>query len=92
MAGKYMKRVFVEVASRTDETGTVYPTAITLDGRNFPIDSISSFRPDNRKSRGCVHGDCYNVVVKGREAHLYYLRSNPKYDVHPGRWFVLQNG
>lgn len=92
MAGKYMKRVFVDVAARTDKTGTVHPTSFTLDGRNFVIDEVKNYQPENSRNRGCVRGDCYSIVIKGHEKHLYYLRSDPRYDVNPGRWFVLQNG
>ena len=35
-----------------------------------------------------MSGDCYTVMVKGQERHLFFERSDPRFPSRFGRWFV----
>lgn len=44
------------------------------------------FRPANTVAD--MPGDCYTVMVKGQERHLFFERSDPRFPSRFGRWFV----
>jgi len=82
------ERIYVAVTSDCDITGFVHPKAITwADGRTFPIETVRDFRPANTAGND-VSGDCYTVVVKGREKYLFYEHIDPRFSGRHGRWFV----
>lgn len=66
------KKVIVEVLSRTDRDGRVYPIAVKWeDGRKFRIDRIMDVcRAASLKAGG--QGMRYTCAIRGREAYLYY--------------------
>ena len=72
------QRVYVKVTSEFDATGYMQPRAITwADGRTFAI------------TLGCdCRGDCYTVVIRGEEKHLFFERVDPLFSGRVGRWFV----
>lgn len=82
------ERVYVKVSSDFDATGYMQPRAITwADGRIFQIDQVKDFRPAARM--GCSGtGDCYTVLIKGEEKHLFFERTDPLFPSRVGRWFV----
>ena len=85
-----LERVYVKVTSGFDETGYMEPLSITWrDGRTFPIEAVRDFRPAaSRSGMESLRGDCYTVVIKGQEKHLYFERSDPRFAGRIGRWFV----
>lgn len=81
---KVPAKIYVKVASVFDATGYMQPSAIIWsDGRTFPIESIRDFRPADD-----LDGDCYTVVIKGQERHLFFERTDPRFKNQIGRWFV----
>ena len=81
-------RVYVKVTSDFDSTGTVTPKAIIWkDGRTFKIDSVRDFRPASTLGPGRT-GDCYTVIIRGVEKHLFFQRTEERYDSRLGRWWV----
>ena len=81
------QRVYVKVNSDFDATGTVTPRAIVWsDGRVFPIDAVRDFRPASTLGRNRV-GDCYTVIIRGEEKHLFFQRSELGCG-RLGRWWV----
>lgn len=82
------ERVYVKVNSDFDNTGYMQPRSITWkDGRVFPIDAVKDFRPASSLDRS-LPGDCYTVVIKGVQKHLFFERSQDRFASHFGRWFV----
>ncbi|MDD6024763.1 MAG: hypothetical protein PUC06_11115 [Oscillospiraceae bacterium] len=82
------QRVYVKVNSDFDATGYMQPRSITWkDGRIYQIEQVRDFRPaaslGDRRS-----GDCYTVVIRGVEKHLFFERSDPLFPSRVGRWFV----
>lgn len=76
---EYRKKRYVEVTSRTDEDGQVYPLSITWnDGRTFEIDEILDARQAAALKVG-GHGIRYVIRVGNNTTFLFY--ENP-------RWFV----
>lgn len=64
------------------------PRAITwADGRTFAIDAVRDFRPAGTLGCDC-RGDCYTVVIRGEEKHLFFERVDPLFSGRVGRWFV----
>lgn len=85
---KKTERVYVKVNSTFDATGYMSPQDITWgDGRTFHIDEIRDFRPAYSAGND-VHGDCYTIVIGGRERHLFYEKVDPIFHARYGRWFV----
>lgn len=83
------RRVYVKVDSRFDETGTMIPTALIWNnGRIYKIESILDFRPARSVIGADLPGDCYTVVIGGREKHLFFQKADPLYPSKVGRWFV----
>ena len=90
MATKTMRseRIFVTVTSVFDSTGYMHPREIIWeDGRVFKIDSIKDFRPASSLSQN-LPGDCYTVIIKGEQKHLFFERTDPLFSGRVGRWFV----
>ena len=68
------EKVYVKVNSDFDATGYMQPRQITWgDGRTYPIEQVRDFRPANTIAD--MPGDCYAVMVKGQERHLFFERS-----------------
>ena len=81
-------RVYVKVNSDFDATGAVTPKSIIWkDGRVFPIDAVRDFRPASTLGPGRT-GDCYTVMIRGEERHLFFQRTEERYDSRLGRWWV----
>lgn len=87
-AGKNRIRTYVKVSSLFDETGYMQPTSITWkDGRRFAIEAVRDFRPADTAGED-LPGDCYTVVIRGQEKHLFFERTSPLFASRVGRWFV----
>ena len=72
------EKVYVKVNSDFDATGYMQPRQITWgDGRTYPIEQVRDFRPANTIAD--MSGDCYTVMVKGQERHLFFERSDPRF-------------
>lgn len=84
------KRIYVKVNSDFDSTGYMVPRTITWsDGRTFRIDSVKDFRPAS--TLGSDHrGDCYTVIIRGEEKHLFFEKTSSMFASRFGRWFVEQ--
>ena len=81
-------RVYVRVETSFDLTGYMNPKAIIWDdGRIFAIDSVRDFRPASTVGLN-LKGDCYTVMIKGQERHLFFERTDPLFASRVGRWFV----
>ena len=82
------ERIYVKVNSDFDSTGYMQPRSITWkDGRVFKIEAVKDFRPAGSLEYG-LPGDCYTIVVRGEEKHLFFERSSEYYASRFGRWFV----
>lgn len=82
------ERIYVKVNSDFDSTGYMQPKYITWeDGRIFRIEQVRDFRPASVMGND-YNGDCYTVVIKGEEKHLFFERTNPLFPNRVGRWFV----
>lgn len=83
------ERIYVKVTSDFDATGYMQPRSITWDdGRTFAIDQIRDFRPAAALSGSHSSGDCYTVLIRGEEKHLFFERTDPLFSSRFGRWFV----
>ncbi|MCC8151406.1 MAG: hypothetical protein LIO96_08130 [Lachnospiraceae bacterium] len=85
----HLERVYVAVNSDFDPTGYVQPRSVTWqDGRTFRIEQVKDFRPADTVGLH-LSGDCYTVIINGRETHLYFERTDPHLSrSRVGRWFV----
>lgn len=82
------EKVYVKVNSDFDSTGYMVPRTITwADGRTFQIDEVRDFRPASTMIKG-HSGDCYTVVIRGEEKHLYFEKTSEMFTARIGRWFV----
>ena len=82
------ERIYVKVNSDFDSSGYMQPRSITWkDGRVFKIEAVKDFRPAGSLEYG-LPGDCYTIVVRGEEKHLFFERSSEYYASRFGRWFV----
>ena len=82
------ERIYVKVNSDFDSTGYMQPRSITWkDGRVFKIEAVKDFRPAGSLEYG-LPGDCYTIVVRGEEKHLFFEISSEYYASRFGRWFV----
>ena len=82
------ERVYVKVISEFDSTGYMQPLEIIWkDGRVFKIESIKDFRPASSLAEH-LPGDCYTVIIKGEQRHLFFERTDPLFSGRVGRWFV----
>lgn len=83
---KHIEKIYVKVTSDFDSTGYMQPRSITWDdGRTFTIDKVKDFRPADLAGRS---GDCYTIVIRGQEKHLFFERMDPLFSARFGRWFV----
>lgn len=82
------EKIYVMVSSDFDATGYMQPRSITWDdGRTFFIDEVRNFRPASALDCRCG-GDCYTVVIQGRERRLFFEHTDPMFSGRLGRWFV----
>lgn len=82
------ERIYVKVNSDFDNTGHMQPRSITWDdGRTFLIESVRDFRPADLDGQN-KSGDCYIVLIRGQEKHLFFERTDPRFTDRIGRWFV----
>ena len=83
-----LTRKYIKVTSDFDATGYMQPKAIVWeDGRIFPIERVKDFRPSSSTESG-RECDCYTIIVKGEEKHLFFERLSPLFASRIGRWFV----
>ena len=81
------EKVYVKVNSDFDATGYMQPCKITWsDGRTYPIEQVRDFQPANTIAD--MPGDCYTVIIKGQERHLFFERADRMFPSRFGRWFV----
>ncbi|MBQ3330742.1 MAG: hypothetical protein IJG87_06145 [Ruminococcus sp.] len=81
-------KVYVKVSSDFDTTGYMKPRSITWeDGRVFMIDSVKDFRPASTL-KGRHSGDCYTVVIKGKERLLFFEKTSELFESLCGRWYI----
>ena len=86
------KKVYIHVDASFDNTGFMHPRSITWpDGRVFAVDSVKDFRPASTVGVS-LSGDCYTVMIRGQEKHLFFERSDPLFPSRIGRWFVETQG
>ena len=50
------------------------------------IGSVRDFRPASTIAD--LPGDCYTVIIKGQERHLFFERADRMFPSRFGRWFV----
>ncbi len=82
------QRVYVKVTSEFDSTGYMQPIAITWsDGRTFPIEKVRDFRPAGMAGNDLA-GDCFTVLIQGKEKLLFFEHIDPRFTGRLGRWFV----
>lgn len=83
------RRIYVKVDSRFDETGAMIPKALIWNnGKVYKIESIRDFRPARSAIGADLPGDCYTVIIGGREKHLFFEKADPLFPSRVGRWFV----
>lgn len=86
------ERIYVAVNSDIDTTGYLQPKEIIWeDGRVFPIEQITAFRPAATCSEH-TSGDCYLITVHGKEKILFFERTDPIFQSRIGRWFIEVDG
>ena len=89
---RHVQRVYVKVDACFDNTGFMQPRIITWpDGRVFAVASVKDFRPASTVGVS-LSGDCYTVMIRGQEKHLFFERSDPLFPSRIGRWFVETQG
>ena len=83
---KQAQRTYVQVNSDFDSTGYMQPRSITWkDGRIFKFEAAKDLCPAAAYGRT---GDCYTVVINGKERYLFFERANEFQPNRVGRWFV----
>lgn len=88
MAKQKKERVYVKVDSTFDSTGYMMPTSITwVDGRTFPIQKVRDYRPAGTSDNSPT-GDCFTIMVQGKERLLFFERIDPRFSGRLGRWYV----
>lgn len=63
-----------------------YPPQYSPEVFKKVMEQVRDFRPANTIAD--MPGDCYAVMVKGQERHLFFERSDPRFPSRFGRWFV----
>lgn len=63
-----------------------YPPQYSPEVFKKVMEQVRDFRPANTIAD--MPGDCYTVMVKGQERHLFFERSDPRFPSRFGRWFV----
>lgn len=92
MAKQKKERVYVKVDSTFDSTGYMMPTSITwVDGRTFPIQKVRDYRPAGTGDSSPT-GDCFTIMVQGKERLLFFERIDPRFSGRLGRWYVEKAG
>ena len=87
MKQKYEK-VYVKVNVDCDSRGYMIPKKITWsDGRTFIIDKVNDRCPASTIMKGRT-GECYTIVVHGKERYLFFERANELFKSVVGRWYV----
>ena len=99
-ARAHTERIYVKVTSEFDTTGSMVPLSITwadgrtfalsitwADGRTFAIDAVRDYRPAGTVGND-TSGDCFTVLIQGREKHLFFEHIDPRFTGRLGRWFV----
>ena len=83
-----VEKVYVKVNSDFDSTGYMIPKAIIWsDGHVYRIDEVKDFRPASSLEKG-RSGDCYTVVIRGEERHLFFEKTSGLFAARVGRWYV----
>ena len=88
--GTVMERVrtYVKVAAAFDKLGFMQPRQIMWnDGHVSRIEKVKDFRPASCIEKG-LPGDCYTVVINGKNLHLFFQRTDSRFASTFGRWFV----
>lgn len=81
-------KIYVKVSSDFDTTGYMQPRSIIWeDGRVFMIETVKDFRPASTL-RGRHSGDCYTVVIQGKERLLFFEKTSGLFESLCGRWYV----
>ncbi|RHQ07378.1 hypothetical protein DW993_04495 [Clostridium sp. AM51-4] len=57
------------------------------DGTPYTIDRILNVKPSVARKAG-GQGDCYTILVNGKQSHLFFERSTNLTGTYIGRWFV----
>ena len=63
-----------------------YPPQYSPEVFKKVMEQVRDFRPANTIAD--MPGDCYTVMVKGQERHLFFERFDPRFPSRFGRWFV----
>lgn len=81
-------KVYVKVTSDFDTTGYMQPRSVIWeDGRVFDIETVKDFRLASTL-KGRHSGDCYTVVIKGKERLLFFEKTNELFESLYGRWYI----
>jgi hypothetical protein len=48
---------------------------------------VRDFRPAGAANNG-IAGDCFTVIIQGREKHLFFEHIDPRFTGRLGRWYV----
>ena len=89
--GSFMKnyiKVYIKVTSDFDMTGYMQPRSfIRKEGRVFDIETVKDFCPASTL-KWRHSGDCYTVVIKGKERLLFFEKTNELFESLYGRWYI----
>ena len=80
--------IYLTVLASIDQSGLMLPSEILWpDGRRFPVDKVIRWR---KAAQYDLATTCYDVVIKGREKHLYFRLNHPNIasPMTLGRWFM----
>ena len=80
------EKVYVKVTSDLTQPAICSPADHMGDGRTYPIEQVRDFRPASTIAD--LPGDCYTVIIKGQERHLFFERADRMFPSRFGRWFV----
>ena len=86
----HKERIYVKVNSDFDATGYMPKSITWADGRTFNIEAVKDFRPAAALEKHYA-GDCYTVIIRGEEKHLFFERTDALFASRIGRWFVESN-
>ena len=83
-------KTYVSVTADFDSDGRMLPrTILWEDGVRYKVDRVKSIRPSFSAKAG-GHGDCYTIIVHGRETSIFFERSAQLTGNVIGRWFVIR--
>ena len=81
-------KVYVNVRAVFLPDGKMLPEELTWeDGTPYTIDRILNMKPSVARKAG-GQGDCYTILVNGKQSHLFFERSTNLTGAYIGRWFV----